>query len=73
MVRLSVLWEQSWPNASQTWKATPDGVLGDELRALDTASVDRAREHFLDAWRSATNDRATDSQAALLALAGTFG
>jgi hypothetical protein len=45
--------------------------MGHELRALDTASIDRAADHFLDAWRSVTNDRATDSQAVLLALAGT--
>lgn len=48
-------------------------VMGDELRAIDPTGIDKAREHFLDAWRSVTDDRATDSQEALLALAGTVG
>jgi SAM-dependent methyltransferase len=67
----STSWEQSWPDAGQTWKATLEGFLGDELRALDTTVIDRAADHFRDAWRSVSKDRATDSQTVLLALAGT--
>ena len=63
--------EQAWPDARQAWEATLAGVLGDELRELDASGIDRAREHFLDTWRSLTKDRLTDSQTVHLALAGT--
>jgi ubiquinone/menaquinone biosynthesis C-methylase UbiE len=68
----STTWEQSWSDAAETWTASLDGVLGDELRALDAASVDQAREHFFQAWHRVTSDKSTDSQAIVLALAGTF-
>jgi SAM-dependent methyltransferase len=73
----STTWEQPWPDASQTWEAMLDGVMGDGLRAIDPTGIDKAREHFLDAWRSVTDDRVTGSQEVLLALAlalaGTVG